>query len=200
MSFRIGSIRVDVSYYFFALLTAFFLFEPDSATACGALAAVVHEAGHLIAMVAVPGASVERVTISACGLRITARLLGHQRGWAYICIAGAAVNLALFVLVIPFALILNSSFMSVLACANLCVGALNLLPVEPMDGGQLLRALLLRITSPENADRFCFTVSLLTLLPLISVGLWLLMKTRFNFSLLILGLWLLGGVLDEYVG
>lgn len=199
MSFRTGGIRFDISFYFFALLAAFFILEPDNITACGALSAILHEAGHLTAMLIVPGASVERVTISACGLRITARLRGQYRGWGLVCIAGAAANLALSAVLFPAALISGSHFLSVLASANICIGAVNLLPVEPMDGGQLMRAVLLRIASPERADRICFIVSLLTLVPLICAGLWLLMNTRFNFSLLLLGLWLLGGVLGEYI-
>ena len=199
MSFRLGGIRFDLSYYFFALLAAFFILEPDNITACGALSAILHEAGHLAAMMIVPGASVERVTISACGLRITARFRYRQCGWGFVCIAGAAVNLLLSAFLLPAAALTGSRFLSVFASANICIGVLNLLPVEPMDGGQLLRALLLRIASPERADRVCFVVSLLTLVPLICAGLWLLMKTRFNFSLLLLGMWLLGGVLEEYI-
>lgn len=199
MSFRAGGVRFDISFYFFALLTAFFILEPDNATACGALSAVLHEAGHLTAMMIVPGAYVERVTIGACGLRISARMNGKYRGWGFVCVAGAAVNLVLSAITLPAAFLTGNRFLSVFASANFFIGLINLLPVEPMDGGQLLRALLLRITAPERADRLCFIVSLLTLVPLISTGLWLLMNTRFNFSLLLLGLWLLGGVLGEYI-
>lgn len=198
MSFRIGGIRFDVSFYFFALLTAFFILEPDNITACGALSAVLHEAGHLAAMLVVPGTSVERVTISACGLRITSRTLSQKNGWSLVCIAGVAVNFLLSILLLPAALITGNHFLSVFISSNVCIGVLNLLPVEPLDGGQLLRALLLRIAPPEETDRICFSVSLFTLVPLICIGLWLLMSTHFNFTLLLLGLWLLGGVLDEY--
>lgn len=200
MSFRIGGIRFDISFYFFALLTAFFILEPDNVTACGALSAILHEAGHLAAMLLVPDASVERVTISACGLRITARMSGQHRGWVPVCFAGAAANFAVSALLLPAALLSGNNFVSVLFSANVCIGVLNLLPVEPMDGGQLLRAFTLRITSPEKADRICLIVSLITLIPLIGAGLWILMRTRFNFSLLLLGLWLLGGVLEQYIG
>ena len=199
MSFRIGKVRFDISYYFFALLTAFFIMEPDNTTACGALAAVLHEAGHLSVMLMLPGVHVERVSVNACGLRISARMIGLKKGWCAVCIAGAAVNLLLSVVFLPAAILSGNRFLSVFASSNLCVGILNLLPVEPLDGGQLLRAFLLRIASPEQADWICFPVSLITLVLLTCAGIWLLMNTRFNFSLLMLGLWLLGGVLEEYL-
>jgi len=199
LTVRLCGIRIDVSYYFFALLTAFFLLEPDNITACGALSAIIHECGHLAAMLIVPGASVERVTVSACGLRIRARLLAPRKGWSIVCIAGAAANLLLAGLLLICAMVCDNRFLSVFASANICIGTVNLLPVEPMDGGQLMRALMLRIASPENADRICFLVSIVTLIPLVCAGLWLLMSTQFNFSLLLLSLWLLGGVLDEYL-
>ncbi len=198
MKFRLWSIRFDVSFYFFALLAAFFVLEPDSITACGAAAALLHECGHLTAMLLVPGGHVEQVSVTACGLRIRARLLGQHKGWLPVCLAGAAANFLTAVITMPLGLLINSPFFAVLASANIFMGAVNLLPVEPMDGGQALRALMLRRYSPETADRICATVSLAVLIPLIAVGLWLLMRTQYNFSLLLLGLWLLGGVLGEY--
>ena len=198
MTFRLRGVRFDISFYFFALLAAFFILEPDNVTACGALAAVLHESGHLAAMLIVPGGQVDRVSVGACGLCITARLTGIYRGWVPVCVAGAMVNLFLAAVFFPPAMVFSSPFLSVFASANLCIGAVNLLPVEPMDGGQLLRAFLLRITTPERADRISVLVSVFTVIPLLCVGLWLLMRTRFNFSLLLLGLWLLGGVLREY--
>lgn len=199
MRFRVWGIRFEVSFYFFALLAAFFILEPDNITACGAIAAILHECGHLAAMLLVPGGHVERVSIGACGVRMTARLRGQFEGWIPVCIAGAAVNLFLAALFMPIAMVTKSHFLSVFASANICLGAVNLLPVEPLDGGQLLRAVMLRCVRPETADNICFALSVITLIPVICAGLWLLMGTRFNFSLLILGMWLLGGVLEEYI-
>ena len=199
MSFRIKGIRFDVSFYFFALLTAFFLLEPDSITACGALAAAVHESGHLAAMLAFRGCRVEQVRIGVCGLCITANMRGNQRGWIPICVAGAAANLLLTLITLPLLCFSSGTFATAFASANMCIGIVNLMPVEPLDGGQLLRAILLRKTSPEQADKISFWVSIIFLTPFIIAGLWLLMKTRFNFSLLMLGLWLLAGILGEYI-
>jgi len=199
LSFRLLGIRVDISFYFFALLTAFFILEPDSATACGALAAVLHEFGHLAAMLIVPGGKVERISITACGLKITARLCGQFKGWLPVCAAGAAANFIAAITFIPLTHIGSGNFASVFSSANICVGVINLLPIEPMDGGQILRTVLLRFTVPERADRICCAVSFSVLLPFLCAGLWLLMQTRYNFSLLFLGLWLFGSVIEEYL-
>ncbi len=198
MTFRVCGIRFDISYYFFALLAAFFILEPDSITACGALAAVFHECGHIAATMLVPDGQVIRVNVGICGVRMTTSLPGGYKGWIPVCIAGAAVNLFISALSFAAALAAGSRFFSVFASANLCIGAVNLLPVEPLDGGQLLRAVLLRLLQPEIADRISFSVSLFTLIPLAAASLWLLMQTSNNFSLLVLTLWLAAGLLNEY--
>lgn len=199
MRLRVGGIRLDISFYFFALLSAFFILEPDNITASGAIAAVLHECGHLAVMLLVPHGHVERISIGACGVRITARLRGQYSGWIPICIAGAAVNLSLAAIFLLCSLAVQSTFVTVFASANLCLGVINLLPVEPLDGGQLTRALLLRFFSPQTADRLSFAISIATLIPVCCVGFLILMKTQYNFSLLLLSIWLMGGVLNEYL-
>lgn len=198
MSFRLGRIRVELSFYFFALLAAFFCFEPDGAAGCGALAALLHESGHLAVMLLTPGCRIRRVHVGSCGVRIDT-VCCPDSGWGMICVAGAACNILCAAISALLTGVLGSRFLSLLASSNLFLGVLNLLPVEPLDGGQLLRTLLLRRARAERVDTLCLICSLCALLPMLTVGLLVLMRTRYNFSLLLLGLWLLGGVVRDYV-
>ena len=67
---------------------------------------------------------------------------------------------------------------------HLLLGAFNLLPLPALDGGQLLELLAERRLSLRAADRLCFLVGLLTLMPLLSGG-WLLFRRTGNFTLLL---------------
>lgn len=198
MSFRLCGVRFELSFYFFALLAAFFVFEPDGAAGAGALSAVIHESGHLAAMLLSEGVSVDRISVGVCGLRIQSRNAALSRPWPIICVAGVIANLCAFIVISLLLLLIDSSFCRILASANLLLGALNLLPVEAMDGGQLLRILLCKRLPPERCDAILFGVSLCFLIPLSIAGLLLLINTRYNFSLLILCMFLLCSAIFEY--
>ena len=100
------------------------------------LACALHELGHLTAAMAF-GGRVIRLRLSAVGAELR---LDYPRPLSYgrenlVLLAGPAVNLAL---AIPaFALGLR-----VLAVSSVWIGAFNLLPIPPMDGGKLAANLL----------------------------------------------------------
>ena len=55
MSFYLGGCRIRVSFYFFALVCAGAFFDRSGITLLGLAAAFLHEAGHLAAMLTLPG-------------------------------------------------------------------------------------------------------------------------------------------------
>ena len=77
------------------------------------------------------------------------------------------------------------------AIANLMIGAMNLLPIDPLDGGQALHALLCLRLREETVARVGTAVSVLALLPLAIAGFLLLLRSRYNFSLLLVGCYLM---------
>ena len=98
--------------------------------------------------------------------------------------AGPAVNLACAAV-----LALLGGGMTVVS-VHLTLGLTSLLPVEPLDGGQILYAALAWKKGEEKAERVTFAASLLTLFPLAAAGFWILIQSGYNFSLLVLSLYL----------
>lgn len=100
------------------------------------LACALHELGHLAAALAFGGRS-PRLRLSAVGAELR---LDYPRPLSYgrenlVLLAGPAVNL---LLAVPaFALGLR-----ILAVSSVWIGAFNLLPIPPMDGGRLAENLL----------------------------------------------------------
>ena len=73
---------------------------------------------------------------------------------------------------------------------NTLLAAVNLLPIEPLDGGRALYYALLRHREPPAAQKISRLISLLFLFPLAAVSVWLLLATGYNFSLLLIVVYL----------
>ncbi|MBQ9993313.1 MAG: hypothetical protein IJP17_01200, partial [Clostridia bacterium] len=56
-----------------------------------------------------------------------------------------------------------------------------------------------RVLSCEQAERASFIISMLFLLPLATAGLYVLIRSQGNFSLLLLSLWLLLSIIRKYI-
>ena len=96
------------------------------------LCALVHELGHLAAM-KLCGISVDRITLSAGGAVIRAGFHDYkQELW---CAAAGPLSGAVFALALL-------RIYPKIAIVSLLLSLINLLPLYPLDGGRILRALL----------------------------------------------------------
>ena len=75
--------------------------------------------------------------------------------------------------------------------ANLAIGLMNLMPVESLDGGQALYAALCIQWSEETSAKIVVAVSFVTLIPLATTGFFLLLQSHYNFSLLLISVYLI---------
>ena len=155
------------------ILLALFIFLASPLLAVSVLAAaVIHELGHYLALRAL-GAGVERVRISALGAEMS--VVGSD-GLSYggemlAFLAGPLVNLiAAFLL--GFAGRRYEALYPA-AGANLVLGIFNLLPVRPLDGGNLLWIITAWISEPFTADRIAKVVGAVTAGLLLIFGIWL---------------------------
>ena len=74
--------------------------------------------------------------------------------------------------------------LELLALITINLGVFNLLPIEPLDGGQALFCLLALFVSERTANRVVMAVSVLVLFPLGVAGWMVMLGSRYNFSLL----------------
>ena len=70
------------------------------------------------------------------------------------------------------------------------LGVFNLLPVLSLDGGHLLTILLQRHFSPVVCRNVLRILTFVFLLPLFTAGLYLLLNSGYNYSLLAISLYL----------
>lgn len=181
LTFRLCGVPCRISLLFPALLTALLFCHPEGVTVTCLLASVMHEMGHLLAMLwwRVPP---KECVLGLFGMRI--RLGSHLTEYGRnigVALAGPGVNgVAAAVLWwwgVPQA-----------AAVHLLLAALNLLPVSVLDGGEVLKCVLCLCGWHSIADRAVRVTSLCVLVPIIVFGLHLLQKG--NPTLLIVGVYL----------
>ena len=126
-----------------------------------ALLGLLHELGHLAAL-ALCGVRVERVRLRAPGAVIETGPCSHSAE-ALCAMAGPAVNLFVF-----WAL---RRIEPGAALISLLLGACNLLPVYPLDGGRILRAVCARFLPLRAVNRIDALASACTLAALGLAGL-----------------------------
>ena len=100
-------------------------------------------------------------------------------------LAGPAANLLAFAVCWGAFLLTSSLYLANLAAANLLLALLNALPVGPLDGGQALYSFLCRSREAERSEKIVEVVSFFVILPIAILGFFILLRSRYNFSLLI---------------
>ena len=176
--FCIGGVRCRLSLLFPALLTALLLWQPDGLAVCCLLAALLHEGGHLLAMLCL-GVPPEDCVLGAFGARIRLghRLSGYKENLV-ISLAGPLVNFLC-------ASVLLLCERTTPALVHLVLALLNLLPATALDGGEILRCGLCLIGLESLSGLILRLTSALTLLPLAAGSFWLFLEEEGNGTLLI---------------
>ena len=119
--------------------------EPDGATLLTMLAALLHEAGHLLTA-RLLGVGVSEITLLPLGADIKFSRLTTYREDILTGISGAAANILSALLLLPLG---AHPAVRYFICSNLALAAINLLPVDTLDGGTVLRGIL-SARMPEN--------------------------------------------------
>lgn len=103
------------------------------------LAAIIHEAGHVIAIKSAKG-SIKRIDIMPlCARIVTSGTMSHKADIA-VFLCGPCANLAVFLMYVPFLFVSRSPYIWYFAAVNLFLAVLNLLPIPGNDGYRALDA------------------------------------------------------------
>lgn len=181
--------KVEVSPGFWLLLAGlFWLDEGMGLLPWGLLACLLHELGHVLAAMAC-GGSVRQLSLTIVGAELTISYdvpLSYGKD-TFIALAGPAVNLVTGGLLLALGQQLPGAL-------SLGIGAFNLLPIQPLDGGRVLYALLAEHLDPDWADRLMTAAAGCLVGGLVGIGA-IVAAHYANVTLLVTALWLLAGVL-----
>lgn len=155
------------------------------------LSVLAHELGHAM-MARERGVQVLDVTLSPiAGVARVEQVSNSPRDELLIALAGPAANLAIFVLLLPWVILISvvagpyslfaagdrfrelnlTTMISALAVLNFATMLFNLLPAFPLDGGRVLRAFLWTQTSRRQATTIASRIGIGIAIALIGVGI-----------------------------
>ena len=150
-------------------------------------AALLHELGHIAAML-ICGVNIERITVYPFGFDI--RTSSHVKSYKHellIKSAGILINITVLLICVPFT---DSLYISFFMMSNTVLALLNILPVSSLDGGGMLECLLLMYINPPAVIKIMKAVSFVFIVILWIIAVYILFYTNYNFSLLILCIYL----------
>ena len=187
LEWKVGACRFRL-HLLSAAAVCFLLFTPlREILLPGLLAAVLHEGGHLLVMLlcAVPPRLVVFYPFGVVIREQSSACRSYKKD-ALVALGGPAANgLAALVCLVIF------GASSPLIPANLALGAFNLLPAESLDGGRALYSLCCVRMLPAKAERIAARLTFWVMLPVAAAGLWVLLRSRGNFTLLLSGVYLM---------
>ena len=167
---------------------------------CFFWAAAVHEAGHLAAL-RFFGLRPRSLRLGAGGLVIDyCASLSHRRD-AAVALAGPAAGAVFWLLC---ALLTAGSVFPQrgrsYAGASLALSLFNLIPAYPLDGAQALYSVLAARLTPPEAERIVRIVTVSVGAAMFAAGLYILVKTRYNISMLACSGLIIGGLYAKRSG
>ena len=182
---------ITVTLPFIGMFIMFIIIDGTFLPVAVLLFALLHEFGHLLAM-KLCGYKVKRFEITAVGGNIVC----EEKHKSYIldivvALSGPFVN---FILLMVIYKLIGLGFFSkngiFYLAVNFLLMAVNMLPVSCLDGGRALSALLSYFILPDKRGQIMYFISLIFSTLLIAIGSYLLYITGFNFSLLLIGVYL----------
>lgn len=191
MKFRIGQISVRVSFLFFAVLTLACVTDNSEIAFSSLICAMLHEGGHIAALFFF-GSAPNEIHFGIFGVRIQHNnYMLPDYAQMVVVLCGPLLNLALFAVMLAASLFLQSRILLMLCAVNLIMGVFNLMPILPLDGGRALKIVLERFFSEARAQRIMCVICAVMISGLIVAGIFLVLKTGVNISLLVTGIYLL---------
>ena len=175
-------IKVDVKIFFIIILYIFM--QSTKIFALTFIFILLHELGHLVTGITI-GLKVKKINIHISGLSVEFENYGKQRNANKIVvdIAGPLINISALVI----AIIIKQEE---IAYINLLLAIVNLLPIYPLDGGQILRTLLRKRFTYKETINFIESISQYTLIILTAIAsCYLLIGKNIGIFIAILYLW-----------
>lgn len=176
--------KIKVDLKIFVIIILYILTKNIEIFALSFIFILLHELGHAITGI-ILGLRIKKININALGLSIEFENYGKERikNKIIIDLAGPLVNLILCTVTI---MLKNEK----IAYINLALAIINLLPIYPLDGGRIIKNLLLKKYNYKKTIMFIEKTSKITLISLSMISsIIILYFKNIGIFLLIIYLW-----------
>lgn len=176
MRVKLGKTALRINISFAAVVTLMLILDESGMCAVALFCCIIHEAGHIICLL-IFGEQPASVELSFYGIKLERKepsILTVPEELA-VYIAGPAMNIILSAALFLFAA--EQEGIKTAAVISLCVGAFNLIPCSPLDGGNVLLHLISLFTDSEKAEKLSSDISVIILIPMAVSGIIMLFKS-----------------------
>lgn len=181
MRVNLGDVGLRINISFAAVITSMLILDESGLCAIALFCCIIHETAHIVCLL-IMGEKPALIELSYYGIKLERKPVSGSTGISDIIVyaSGPAVNIVFAGLLFGF--YPENEKITTAAAISFCTGIFNLLPCRPLDGGNILYAVLCRNTTEERADKICFGVLCAVLLPMASAGFAAALRFG-NFSL-----------------
>lgn len=193
IQFTICGIRIEIHFLFVGVLTMFLLIDPTGISALGLFASVIHEMGHVVALI-ITGYRPKRISFEMTGICLNQN--NHAISYLteiFILLAGSLTNFLIFFWCLAMEQQLDK--VGVWAMIHLMLGIVNLLPMNALDGGKILRIILLQCCNVVRTDHIVFWVQLICVFVVTAFCILSVLTGKTNFTALIFCTYLIASML-----
>ncbi len=187
LSFKLLGVRIEISFLLIAMLALFSYFDESGIFLAAFFSAILHESGHIIATILCK-ISIKELAFKPFGIRMKLKtsleLVGFKKKMI-VLLGGCIVNFLCFFLFWKI-----GDKISYYALIHLITAMFNLLPSGTLDGGRILNEILSLKIDTRKTEIFCDIVSIIFAFLLFVLGFFILVKTKYNISLIITAIYL----------
>lgn len=159
---------------------------------------LLHEIAHLIAAVCI-GLKIDCICFYAFGvnLKLKNKMIYSICDEIILYFSGPLLN-AIFALVSLYLYKnFHNEYLSRFYISNLMLFCMNMLPAIPLDGGILLKKIMAYAIGYRKAEKVMRVISAVVSPAVAAVGIAVLCKTRFNFSILLFSSLMIGNIFTQ---
>lgn len=192
LSLKIGGICLKLSFPILAVTTLAVLLDREHRIDVCLLAALVHEAGHITLMLWFKTPP-DKIILKLFAAEICDPFKGKRPFWQELAVIYGGISANFIFSAAAFALgrLFDTAPLLNFSAAGFVLGVFNSLPAATLDGGQGLYLMLRRVTSDAAAQRVQMLLTVMVLIPAAAGGFLLLFKSKGNFSLLAVSVYLI---------
>lgn len=195
MSFSIFKCKFEITFSFVLVICSMIIMNNPINITWSILAVFFHELGHIIYM-CILHTPPHHITLTAFSIDISDRF-NHTRGnIKNICLAlsGPLANFIATIIFYTLSIIFHNAFY-IPAAINLMIGCFNLLPIISLDGYQIVYTMLSTKFSLKTTCFITNCLSVIVLLPVLIFGFILIFRAKYNFSLLVVSIYLISALI-----
>lgn len=190
MDFNIKGCHVSITPFFAVMLCLILLLDSTGIMLFGLIAVAIHETGHLIFM-AITKKHLETVVFQLGGIIIKSSGFSDYNREFLVALGGCLFNFIAFSVLMLLYYINQSQVLLIFAAANLGLMIFNILPVNGLDGMDLIKLSFLKKYSPEKAIKLCNIISTLFLVTCLLASVCAVLYLGLNPTIIIALLYLL---------